>query len=35
MPQPIIDYPHETGKTAMDLIVNNTLNTCKIILSLA
>jgi 6-methylsalicylate decarboxylase len=36
MPQPMFDYPHETGRTAMDLIVNNTLRTypgCKIILS--
>jgi predicted TIM-barrel fold metal-dependent hydrolase len=36
MPQPMFDYPHETGRTAMDLIVNNTLRSypdCKIILS--
>lgn len=32
----MFDYPHETGRTAMDLIVSNTLRQypgCKIILS--
>ena len=36
LPQPMFDYPHETGRTAMDLIVNHTLQTnpgCKVILS--
>lgn len=36
LPQPMFDYPHETGRTAMDLIVNDTLRSapdCKIILS--
>ena len=36
LPQPMFDYPHETGRTAMDLIVNDTLRRfprCKIILS--
>ena len=36
LPQPMFDYPHETGRTAMSLLVNNTLRTypgCKIILS--
>jgi len=36
MPLPMYDYPHETGRTAMDLIINNTLRDypgCKIILS--
>ena len=37
LPQPMFDYPHETGRTAMDLILTDTLNTvapdCKIILS--
>lgn len=37
LPQPMFDYPHETGRTAMDLIVSDTLNSvapdCKIILS--
>ncbi|KAI9825604.1 MAG: hypothetical protein M1819_000500 [Sarea resinae] len=36
LPQPMLDYPHETCRTAMDLIVNNNIKTypdCKIILS--
>lgn len=37
LPQPMFDYPHETGRTAMDLILSDTLPTaasrCKIILS--
>lgn len=37
MPQPMFDYPHETGRAAIDLIVSDTLRTvasgCKIILS--
>lgn len=37
LPQPMFDYPHETGRTAMDLILSDTLNSvapdCKIILS--
>lgn len=36
LPQPMFDYPHETGRTAMDLIIGNTLRSspqCKIILS--
>lgn len=37
LPQPMYDYPHETGRTAMDLILSDTLRTaasgCKIILS--
>ena len=36
LPQPMFDYPHETGRTAMDLIINDTLRRfphCKIILS--
>lgn len=36
MPQPMIDYPFETTRTAVDLIVSNTMKThrnCKIILS--
>ena len=34
--QPMFDYPHETGRTAMDLLVSNTLQDfpgCKVILS--
>ena len=36
LPQPMFDYPHETGRTAMDLLVSNTLQDfpgCKVILS--
>ena len=36
LPQPMFDYPHETGRTAMNLIVSNTLLKfpgCKVILS--
>ncbi len=36
LPQPVIDYPHETGRTAVDLIMKNRLREypgCKIILS--
>ena len=36
LPQPMFDYPHETGRTALDLIVSDTIRThpdCKIILS--
>lgn len=36
LPQPMFDYPHETGRTAMSLLVKNTLRAypdCKIILS--
>ncbi|PON28827.1 amidohydrolase [Trichoderma gamsii] len=37
MPQPMFDYPHETGRTAMDLITSgrliNDCADCKIILS--
>lgn len=36
MPQPMFDYPHETGKTAMDLITSSVLRDhpdCKVILS--
>jgi 6-methylsalicylate decarboxylase len=37
LPQPAIDYPHETGRTAVDLISSNMLrdhaSACKIILS--
>lgn len=37
LPQPMFDYPHETGRAAMDLILSDTLRTaasgCKIILS--
>ena len=36
LPQPVIDYPHETARAAADLIVSDTLRTnpqCKIILS--
>ena len=37
LPQPMFDYPHETGRAAMDLILSDTLNSvapdCKIILS--
>ena len=36
LPQPMIDYPHETTRTALDLIVSNTVRdhpNCKIILS--
>ncbi|VUC20125.1 unnamed protein product [Clonostachys rosea] len=36
LPQPMFDYPHETGRCAMDLIVGGTLQAnpdCKIILS--
>ena len=37
LPQPAFDYPHETGRTAIDLITSHTLrdhaNDCKIILS--
>ena len=36
LPQPMSDYPHETGRTAMDLIVSGVLLSypgCKVILS--
>lgn len=36
LPQPIIDYPHETARTAFDMIVSNTKRDhpdCKVILS--
>ena len=37
LPQPAFDYPHETGRTAIDLITSGTLRNhasdCKIILS--
>lgn len=36
LPQPMFDYPHETGRTAMSLIVSDMLRSvpdCKIILS--
>ena len=37
LPQPAFDYPHETGRTAIDLITSGTLQNhardCKIILS--
>ena len=37
LPQPAFDYPHETGRTAIDLILSGTLQhhakDCKIILS--
>ncbi|KAH6644192.1 amidohydrolase family protein [Boeremia exigua] len=36
LPQPMFDYPHETGRTAMDLITSGRLRQhsgCKIILS--
>ena len=36
LPLPMFDYPHETGRTAMDLITSGTLRAfpdCKIILS--
>ncbi|KAL3478867.1 hypothetical protein BJX99DRAFT_97228 [Aspergillus californicus] len=36
LPQPAIDYPHETTRTAMDMIVNGTrlkYPSCKVILS--
>ncbi|KIJ36684.1 hypothetical protein M422DRAFT_232253 [Sphaerobolus stellatus SS14] len=36
LPQPVIDYPHETARTAVDLIISNTVRThpnVKIILS--
>ncbi|KAL8826812.1 MAG: hypothetical protein Q9191_003570 [Dirinaria sp. TL-2023a] len=36
LPQPMIDYPHETTRTAVDLIMSNTVSNypnCKIILS--
>ena len=37
LPQPMYDYPHETGRTAIDLITRNMLrdhaSNCKIILS--
>lgn len=37
LPQPVFDYPHETGRTALDLIVSHNLSRhakdCKIILS--
>ncbi|KAI9745010.1 MAG: hypothetical protein M1818_001288 [Claussenomyces sp. TS43310] len=36
LPQPMFDYPHETGRTAMDLILSGTMPLvadCKIILS--
>ena len=36
LPQPMFDYPHETGRAAIDLIVKNRLRStpdCKIILS--
>ncbi|KAI9841064.1 MAG: hypothetical protein M1837_001035 [Sclerophora amabilis] len=35
LPQPVIDYPHETTRTAVDLIISNTVRShpnCKIIL---
>ncbi|KAF3941772.1 hypothetical protein ABW19_dt0203303 [Dactylella cylindrospora] len=36
LPQPMVDYPHETTRTAMDLILSGTVRkhpNCKIILS--
>lgn len=36
LPQPMFDYPHETGRAAMDLILSDTLRSspqCRIILS--
>lgn len=36
LPQPMFDYPHETGRTAMDMIVSNlmpSIESCKVILS--
>ena len=36
LPQPMFDYPHETGRTAMSLLVSNRLRDfpgCKVILS--
>jgi 6-methylsalicylate decarboxylase len=36
MPMPLFDYPHETGRTAMDMILSGTTRRytdCKIILS--
>ncbi|KAK6355281.1 hypothetical protein TWF696_004393 [Orbilia brochopaga] len=36
LPQPMVDYPHETTRTAMDLILSGTVqkcSNCKIILS--
>jgi predicted TIM-barrel fold metal-dependent hydrolase len=36
LPQPMIDYPHETTRTAVDLLMSNTVRNhpkCKIILS--
>ncbi|KAL1581905.1 hypothetical protein WHR41_09481 [Cladosporium halotolerans] len=37
LPQPMLDYPHETARTAMDLVMTDTLrrhaHNCKIILS--
>jgi predicted TIM-barrel fold metal-dependent hydrolase len=36
LPQPIVDYPHETTRTAVDLVMSNTKRenpNCKIILS--
>ncbi|KAL9047333.1 MAG: hypothetical protein Q9214_000060 [Letrouitia sp. 1 TL-2023] len=36
LPQPMFDYPHETGRTAISLIVSDTLrrfSDCKVILS--
>ncbi|KAJ5287022.1 amidohydrolase family protein [Penicillium angulare] len=36
LPQPAIDYPHETTRTAVDMIITNTKRTyssCKVILS--
>ena len=36
LPQPMFDYPHETGRTAMSLLVSNTLQEftgCTVILS--
>ena len=36
LPQPMFDYPHETGRTAMSMLVCNTLQRfpdCKVILS--
>lgn len=36
LPQPIVDYPHETTRAAMDLIMSDTVRThpnCKVILS--
>ncbi|KAJ7088278.1 amidohydrolase family protein [Mycena epipterygia] len=36
LPQPMFDYPHETGRTAIDMILSGTMakaHNCKIILS--